>query len=132
MRLGSIEVCYIPYNKSQYQLAREAMVKVTLKELKNILIGASFIMATTANMVYAKVNVDNFTRKIDAEGLKILGMVQSVGYWCAIVFAAMDIIKTFKKQDIAGIVSTAVKFAITVAILYGLPTIFDLASGLFD
>lgn len=132
MRLGSIEVCYIPYNKSQYQLAREAMVKVTLKELKNILIGASFIMATTANMVYAKVNVDNFTRKIDAEGLKILGMVQSVGYWCAIVFAAMDIIKTFKKQDIAGIVSTAVKYAITVAILYGLPTIFDLASGLFD
>ena len=61
MRLGSIEVCYIPYNKSQYQLAREAMAKVTLAEAKNIIIGATFIMATTANMLYAKFNVDNFT-----------------------------------------------------------------------
>lgn len=132
MKLGSIEVCYIPYNKSQYQLAREAMAKVTVEEAKSIIIGATFIMATTANMLYAKINVDDFTNKVDTEGFKVLKMIQSVGYWAALVFAGIDIVKNFKKQDISGIIATALKYAVAVAILYGLPDIFDLARGFFE
>lgn len=132
MRLGSIEVCYIPYNKSQYQLAREAMAKVTLAEAKNIIIGATFIMATTANALYAKFNVDNFTNKVDEKCSKVLIALQTIGYWAAIVFAGIDIVKNFKKQDISGIVSTVLKYFVAVIILYGLPDIFDLAKGFFD
>lgn len=132
MRLGSIEVCYIPYNKSQYQLAREAMAKVTVSEAKNIIIGATFIMVATANALYAKVNVDSFTAKVNTEGYKVLGMLQAVGYWAAIVFAGIDIVKNFKKQDISGIISTVLKYFVAVAVLYGLPDIFDLARSFFD
>lgn len=132
MRLGSIEVCYIPYNKSQYQLAREAMAKVTVSEAKNIIIGATFIMVATANVLYAKVNVDSFTAKVNTEGYKVLGMLQAVGYWAAIVFAGIDIVKNFKKQDISGIISTVLKYFVAVAVLYGLPDIFDLARSFFD
>ncbi|MBS5317430.1 MAG: hypothetical protein KHY44_13720 [Clostridiales bacterium] len=132
MRLGSIEVCYIPYNKSQYQLAREAMAKVTLAEAKNIIIGATFIMATTANALYAKFNVDNFTNKVDEKCSKVLIALQTIGYWAAIVFAGIDIVKNFKKQDISGIVSTVLKYFVGVIVLYGLPDIFDLAKGFFD
>ena len=132
MRLGSIEVCYIPYNKSQYQLAREAMAKVTVSEAKNIIIGATFIMATTANALYAKFNVDNFTNKVDEKCSKVLIALQTIGYWAAIVFAGIDIVKNFKKQDISGIVSTVLKYFVAVIILYGLPDIFDLAKGFFD
>ena len=124
MRLGSIEVCYIPYNKSQYQLAREAMAKVTLAEAKNIIIGA--------NMLYAKFNVDNFTNKVDEKCSKVLIALQTIGYWAAIVFAGIDIVKNFKKQDISGIVSTVLKYFVAVIVLYGLPDIFDLAKGFFD
>ena len=132
MRLGSIEVCYIPYNKSQYQLAREAMAKVTLAEAKNIIIGATLIMATTANALYAKFNVDNFTNKVDEKCSKVLIALQTIGYWAAIVFAGIDIVKNFKKQDISGIVSTVLKYFVAVIVLYGLPDIFDLAKGFFD
>lgn len=132
MRLGSIEVCYIPYNKSQYQLAREAMAKVTLAEAKNIIIGATFIIATTANQLYAKFNVDNFTNKVDEKCSKVLIALQTIGYWAAIVFAGIDIVKNFKKQDISGIVSTVLKYFVAVIVLYGLPDIFDLAKGFFD
>lgn len=132
MRLGSIEVCYIPYNKSQYQLAREAMAKVTVAEAKNIIIGATFIMATTANALYAKFNVDNFTNKVDEKCSKVLIALQTIGYWAAIVFAGIDIVKNFKKQDISGIVSTVLKYFVAVIVLYGLPDIFDMAKGFFD
>ncbi|WP_053983452.1 hypothetical protein [Niameybacter massiliensis] len=132
MRLGSIEVCYISYNKSQYQIAREEMAKVTLSELKSIVVGASFLMATTVNMLYAKVNVNSFTDKVNTEGYKVLGMLQAIGYWAAIVFAGIDIVKNFKKQDISGIISTVLKYFVAVAVLYGLPDIFDLARSFFD
>ena len=132
MRLGSIEVCYIPYNKSHYQLAREAMAKVTLAEAKNIIIGATFIMATTANALYAKFNVDNFANKVDEKCSKVLIALQTIGYWAAIIFAGTDIVKNFKKQDISGIVSTVLKYFVAVIVLYGLSDIFDLAKGFFD
>lgn len=132
MRIGSIEVCYIPYNKSQYQIAREEMARVTVAEAKNIIIGATFIMLTTANQLYAKFNVDKFTSKVDAEGYKILKMIQSFGYWAALIFAGIDIVKNFKKQDISGIISTVLKYSVAVAVLYGLPDIFDLARSFFD
>ena len=132
MKLGRIEVCYIPYNKSQYQLAREAMAKVTLAEAKNIIIGATFIMATTANVLYAKINVNNFTSRVDDEGFRILKLLQTVGYWAAIVFAGIDIVMNFKKQDISGIISTVLKYFVAVAVLYGLPDVFDLARSFFE
>lgn len=132
MRLGSIEVCYIPFNKSQYQIAREEMATVTLSELKSIVVGASFLMATTVNMLYAKVNVNNFTEKVNTEGFKILNMMQTIGWWAAIVFAGIDVIKNLKKQDISGIISTVLKYFVAVVVLSGLPDIFDLARSFFD
>lgn len=131
MKLGRLEICYIPYNKSQYQIAKEELAKVELSELKNIMIGASLIMATTVNTIYAKINVANFTEKIDAEGYRILGLLHAVGYWAAIVFAGIELIKNLKKQDISGAISTVLKYFVAVALLYGLSDIFDLARSLF-
>lgn len=131
MTLGKLEICYIPYKKSAYQQAKEEMAKLTIKEINAIFGGATFIMVCTLNQVMAEVNIANFTKRVDDKGNEILALIQIIGYWAAIIFAAIDIVKAFKKQDIAGLIAIACKYSVAVAILYGLPDIFDIFRDLF-
>lgn len=132
MTLGKIEICYIPYRKSAYQIAKKEMAKLTIKEINQIVCGASFLMACTANQVFAAANINKFTKKIETKGNEILDLIQLIGYWAAILFAAIDIVKAFKKQDLAGLIAIACKYAVAVGILYGLPGIFDIFKELFE
>lgn len=132
MKIGEIEICYIPYKKTAYQIAKEEMARLTVKEINSIVIGATLIAVANFNTLMAKPDVKGFTSKIDAKGLEILLMIQAVGYWAAIIFAGIDIVKQFKKQDVAGIIAVATKYAVSVGILYGLPQIFDVIKDLFN
>ncbi|MGL5676865.1 MAG: hypothetical protein ACRDDX_10660 [Cellulosilyticaceae bacterium] len=131
MRLGKIEIIYIPKHQSAYDQARKELAKVTVKEVNTILVGATFITMSMLQQVYAEMNLDTFTDRVDEQGNKILTLIQFIGYWAALIFAAIDIVKAFKKQDIAGLIAIACKYAVAVGILYGLPTIFDIFKGLF-
>ena len=126
MKLGRLEICYIPYNKSNYYLARKEMARLTVKEINSIIFCSTLIILNLTNVTMAKLNVNSFAEKIDKKGNEILALVQTVGYWAALLYAAIDTVKAFKKQDIAGLIAIATKYAIAVGILYGLPDIFDL------
>ena len=131
MKLGSMEICYIPYNKSNYEIAQEKMARLTVNEINSIVVGTTFIMLYQFNTLMAKTDVLGFTKKVETKGNEILDLVQIIGYWAAVVFAAIDIVKAFKKQDIAGLIAIACKYAVAVGILYGLPDIFDIFRDLF-
>ncbi|MDF2612853.1 MAG: hypothetical protein K0S71_639 [Clostridia bacterium] len=131
MKIGKVEMIYIPYKKTKYQLAKEEMARLTIQEINTIVGGATFIMLCNLNMLQAKLNVSDFTNRVDEKGNEILSLIQIIGYWAAIIFAGIDIVKAFKKQDLAGITAIAVKYALAVGILYGLPDIFDMIKGLF-
>ena len=131
MHFLGIEVCYIPPTKSDYQLAKEELAKCTIKEINGIVVCATFIMLAHANQTMAALDIESFTQKVDDKGVSILRLIQIVGYWAAIIFAAIDIVKAFKKQDIAGLIAIAGKYAVAVGILYGLPSIFDIFKDLF-
>lgn len=130
-KIANFEVCYIPPVESNYRIAKKEMAKVTTNEIKTIVLGASFLMISNLNLLQAKVNVTDFTNKVDKKGHEILALIQVIGYFAALVFAGIDIVKGLKKQDLAGIVAIAVKYAVSVAILYGLPDIFDIFKDLF-
>lgn len=131
MKLFKYELCYIPYNKTSYQMAREEMAKITVREVNAIVTGATFLMIAEVNSLMAAINVAEFTEKLDRKGNEILKLIQIVGYWAAIVYAGIDIVKAFKKQDMAGLIAIALKYAVAVGILYGLPDIFDMVKDLF-
>lgn len=131
MKMGRIEVCYIPYKKSAYRLAREEMARLTVKEINSIVFGASFIMMANFNMLMAKTDIAGFSKRVEDKGNEILDLIQIIGYWAAIIFAGIDIVKAFKKQDMAGLIAIACKYAVAVGILYGLPDIFDIFRDLF-
>lgn len=132
MKLGKIKVCYIPPTKSAYQLAQKEMARLNIKEINAIVAGATFIMFSNFNVLLAKTDVAGFTKKVEAKGNEILDLIQIVGYWAAIIFAGIDIVKAFKKQDMAGLIAIACKYAVAVGILYGLPDIFDIFKDLFE
>lgn len=131
LKVGHVEVYYMPAHKSAYQQAKEEMSKLTVKEINAIVGGAAFIAASTLNQVMAEVNIANFTQRVNDKGNQILALIQIIGYWAAIVFAGIDIVKAFKKQDVAGLIAIACKYAVAVGILYGLPDIFDIFRDLF-
>ncbi len=127
-----MQICYIPYKKSIYDQARSKLNKLSPKERAGIASALTIIAAGQLNALYAKgLNVAEFTKRIDTKGLEILGLIQVVGYWAAIIFAAIDIVKSIKKQDIAGVIAIAAKYAITFGLLYALPAIFDMIKVLF-
>lgn len=77
-------------------------------------------------------NIETFKIRVNSKGNQILSLVQIIGYWIAIVAAAIDIIKNFRKQDIAGLFAVAFKYAALFGILKGLPWFFQLIGDLFD
>lgn len=131
MKLGNIEICYIPYNKSYYRIAKEEMAKLTINEVHSIVFGSSLIALNMLNTTFAKIDIENFSYKVNQKGNEILELVQVVGYWVAIAYAGIDIIKALKKQDIAGLMAILFKYAISVGLLYGVTDIFDIFRDLF-
>lgn len=129
-----MEICYIPATESLYRQARRAYTKKTIGEVVEIINGAMLILRKEINkngFSMWSISVARFIEKVDKAGKGILSIIQLCGYWAALVFAGVDIIMAFKKKNIAGIIALAVKYAIGVALLYGLPGIFDMFKDIF-
>lgn len=139
MKLGKVGIYYIPPQPSRYVLDQDVQLqaKLGLLRIKNLKkrIGVAGAMLTIAlgNMtVYAQeLNINEFTGKVDEMGNQALSLIQSLGYWAAILFAAIDILKNIKKQDTPGIVAVVLKYITIYGILYALPWIFSLIKTLF-
>ena len=132
-----MQICYIPAKKHSHNDFLKSQMKRELAKFKNektqIKVATCMFTIAVANVnTFAKeVNLNKFKHNLDEKGNQILGIIQVVGYWIAIIAAAVDIIKNFKKQDIAGLFAVAFKYAALFGLLNGLPWFFELVGDLF-
>lgn len=68
---------------------------------------------------------DNFLNAINTQGNNVLGVIRLGGYFIAAIGTTLDITKNMRKQDIAGMASTLIKYGLGVGILYGVTSFFD-------
>lgn len=134
-----MQICYIPPKEKysscdflKFQMKRE--LSKFKDEKTQIKLASCMATIALANInTYANtMNIETFKVRVNSKGNQILSLIQIVGYWIAIVAAAIDIIKNFRKQDIAGLFAVAFKYAALFGILKGLPWFFQLIGDLFD
>lgn len=68
---------------------------------------------------------DNFLNAINTQGNNVLGVIRLGGYFIAAIGTTLDITKNMRKQDIAGMVATLIKYGCGVGVLYGVTKFFD-------
>ena len=69
--------------------------------------------------------------KVNSTGDTIVRIMQLAIYWITMFFAIFDIIKTCKKQDIAGVVTIVLKYASMMLAGYSMPIIWDFIKDMF-
>lgn len=134
-----MQICYIPpkekYSSTDFlrtQMKRELSKFKDEKTQIKLASCITTIALTNINTYANTINIETFKVRVNNKGNQILSLIQIVGYWIAIVAAAIDIIKNFRKQDIAGLFAVAFKYAALFGILKGLPWFFQLIGDLFD
>lgn len=134
-----MQICYIPpkekYSSNDFlksQMKRELAKFKDEKVQLRIAVCMITIAVSQVNLYAKDLNLEEWKKNLDKKGTQILDVVQTVGYWIAIIAAAVDIIKNFKKQDVAGLFAVAFKYAALFGILKGLPWFFTLIGDLFD
>ena len=69
--------------------------------------------------------------KVDNTGEMLIRILQLAIYWSSMFFALTEILKTIKKQDIAGITAIIFKYGLIMTIGYGMPSIWRFIKELF-
>lgn len=69
--------------------------------------------------------------KVNNTGDTIIKIMQLAIYWITMFFAIFDIIKTCKKQDVAGVVTIVLKYATMMLAGYSMPIIWDFIKDMF-
>ena len=69
--------------------------------------------------------------KVNNTGDTIIRIMQLAIYWITMFFAIFDIIKTCKKQGIAGVVTIVLKYASMMLAGYSMPIIWDFIKDMF-
>lgn len=134
-----MQIVYIPPKPSQYSVDQATYTNVqkelhkvkSLKKKTSLACALVTLSLTQINTYASDLNIDQFTSQVDAKGLQLLSLIQALGYWAAILFAGIDILKNLKKQDTPAIIAVVLKYVTIYAILYALPWIFDLIKTLF-
>ena len=88
------------------------------------------IMSTTL-VFYSYPSLAQDLAKLDQAGVKILNIVQKIGYWIILVKATKDVITSLlngANNDISGIV---IKYVIAYGSLFALPWMLTLVEGIF-
>lgn len=134
-----MQICYIPpkekYSRNNFlkaQMRRELAKFKDEKTKLRLLVCTMAIAVSQVNAYANELNLEKWKTNLDTKGNQILDIIQTVGYWIAIIAAAIDIIKNFRKQDIAGLFAVAFKYAALFGLLNGLPWFFELVGDLFN
>ena len=68
---------------------------------------------------------NNFISAINTNGNNVLEVIRLGGYFIAAIGTCLDVTKNIRKQDIASMVATLIKYGAGVGILYGTTKFFD-------
>lgn len=131
-----MKICYISPKRdlTVFDEAKKELYRIKDVKKRVAIAGAiTTISLCNINELLAKdLKIAKFTQKVDSVGNQFLELVQLVGYWAALIFAGIDVIKNIKKQDIAGSVAIVLKYVFVGSMLYALPWIFDLFKDMFS
>lgn len=119
--------------KSPRQQHIECMEQFSKKINSNFKLKKTFIFVV-GSLMYCQTVLAQGTSlgKINKGGLTILGLMQDIGYWIAIVMAAMEIIKNLMQGDTKSTGKSIIKYSLGYGSLYLLPWIFDLIKSIFS
>lgn len=82
---------------------------------------------------YAKdLDTTKLKTKINITGNKLIDVVQFLIYWMTLLCALIDIAKSVKKQDLAGVGAIVVKYGAMMGSGYAMPWIWDMIKDLFS
>ena len=70
--------------------------------------------------------------KVNAAGNKLLGIVQSLAYWTALIMCSTEIMKNIMQGDHKSVSKSILKYSLAYGSLYLLPWIFDLIKEIFS
>lgn len=83
--------------------------------------------------VYAsKLGTEKLKVKVNSTGNQIIDVVQLFIYWITLVCALVDIAKTVKKQDIAGVAAIVLKYGAMMGAGYAMPWLWDIIKDIFQ
>lgn len=137
-----MQVCICKYKESTYNLDERYNKLVNKYENKNILkfkINDTYKFIVTCQSVLGVciANIQTcqastgIVAKVDAKGWELFGICKGVGFWAAVIFMVIDIIKSVKKEDISGIIRICIKYSVWYATIYFAPDIIMMAVNLF-
>lgn len=142
-----MQICYIPI-KNEYQVYAERKLSKELSKVKdhntrNRLIACVMLIAANSIKTLAEevaketadkaedLAIDVFEASLNEAGGKVLRLIQVTGYWYAIFAAGIQVIRHVHNEDISGIVTIIVKYALMYSVLHMLPWIFRTIASLF-
>ena len=124
-----IKIYYIPpVDKNNYLKEVSELNAIKALKISTVLVGANVL---NTKYIYAN-NLGESIKKLDKAGNQVLGILQRVGYWGALLMAFWEVIGAIKDGDVNKIWGIAVKYALAYGTLYTLPWVFDLISTIFE
>lgn len=123
-----MQIVYIPAKKVSTK-------QIMTSKQKRVLLSVNAAMAVcmvNANIYASQLNTTALKAKVSVTGNQLIDIVQLFIYWITLLCALIDIAKTVKKQDIAGVVAIVLKYGAMLGAGYGMPWIWDVIKDLFS
>ena len=124
-----IQICYIKYKKPEEHIYLTNKEKLLLTKISCVTLCLMNTFNLYANNIDRKITM--VETKVDNTGEMLIRILQLAIYWSSMFFALTEILKTIKKQDIAGITAIIFKYGLIMTIGYGMPSIWRFIKELF-
>lgn len=129
-----MQICYMKYKPNQYITQEEKFIEFKIKDCRRFLTTASTLLGVALFNVqkcYA-LGGEEILKRVDYVGWDLFGIAKGIGFWGAVLFMVIDVIKSIKKEDISGIVRIAIKYSVWYAVIYFAPQIIKMIVILFE
>lgn len=102
------------------------------KQINNIIgvgVGTTMFLINNPSIVFA----DSGLEEIDVLGMTFLTIIRRIGYWVAILFAIIELIKCVREGgDKQDIMSIAMKYIVIYSVLFLIPKAFDMITNILS
>lgn len=122
-----MQIVYIAPKKSQYS----EIIPTKQKKVMACLSGAIVICLISIDCYAKDFNANGVKARISGVGNQLVDVVQFFIYWITLLCALIDIAKSVKKQDIAGVGAIVVKYGAMMGAGYSMPWIWSMIKDLF-
>lgn len=123
-----MKIVYIAPKKSSHEESLTLQQKRAMASISTLMTVCMINVNTYANQL----NTAGLKAKIAVTGNQLIDVVQLFIYWITLLCALIDIAKTVKKQDIAGVVAIVLKYGAMMGAGYAMPWLWDIIKDIFS